>query len=96
MTPLIVFLARIIDFIALLILVSAVFSWLIAFGIINFRTRGLYEVAETLRRLTEPMLRPIRRRLPDFGGVDVSPLVLLLILYFIKDVIFVYILRIFP
>jgi len=60
---------------------SAVASWLLAFGVVNPRNRAVHAIIETLYRVTEPALRPIRRILPNFGGVDVSPVVLLLLIF---------------
>ena len=66
-------------------IISAVMSWLIAFNVINTGNRLIYMVGDTLYRLTEPMLRPIRNLLPNFGGIDFSPLIAILILLFLKD-----------
>ena len=66
-------------------IVSAIMSWLIAFNVINTGNRLIYTVGDTLYRLTEPMLRPIRNLLPNFGGIDFSPLIAILILLFLKD-----------
>jgi YggT family protein len=69
------------------IILSAVFSWLFAFNVINSRNQFVNMVGEFLYKVTEPALRPIRRVLPDLGGIDVSPIVLLLILFFIRQLI---------
>lgn len=66
-------------------IISAVMSWLIAFNVINTGNRLIYMVGDTLYRLTEPMLRPIRNLLPNFGGIDFSPLIAILVLLFFKD-----------
>ena len=66
-------------------IISAVMSWLIAFNVINTGNRLIYMVGDTLYRLTEPMLQPIRNLLPNFGGIDFSPLIAILILLFLKD-----------
>ena len=66
-------------------IISAVMSWLIAFNVINTGNRLIYMVGDTLYRLTEPMLQPIRNLLPNFGGIDFSPLIAILILLFFKD-----------
>ena len=71
-----------------LLIVQAVLSWLIAFGVVNTRNRGIVMVADVLWRLTEPALRPIRRILPDLGGIDISPVVLILLLYFARSLMF--------
>ncbi|MBK1663062.1 hypothetical protein CKO38_03650 [Rhodospirillum rubrum] len=69
------------------LIASAVLSWLVAFNVVNTSNRFVYTVGDFLYRLTEPVLRPIRRILPDMGGIDLSPIVLILLLYFIQSVI---------
>jgi YggT family protein len=66
-------------------IIAAVLSWLVAFNVINTQNRFIYSIADGLYRLTEPLLRPIRNFLPNFGGIDFSPLVAILLLFFIKD-----------
>ena len=61
-----------------IILAMVVMSWLIAFGIINRSNPYVRQIGQALERLTEPLLRPIRRMLPDLGGIDISPIVLLI------------------
>ena len=70
-----------------LLIVQAILSWLLAFGVINRYNRGVAVVSDFLYRVTEPALRPIRSILPNFGGIDISPIVLILILYFIRVLI---------
>jgi YggT family protein len=67
-----------------LLIAQAILSWLLAFGVINRYNRGVSVIGDFLYRVTEPALRPIRRVLPNFGGIDISPVVLILILYFIR------------
>ena len=67
-----------------LVIVQVVLSWLVAFNVVNTRNRFVYLVGDLLYRLTEPVLRPIRRFLPNFGGMDISPVVLILVLYFLR------------
>ena len=71
----------------LVIIVGAILSWLIAFDVINTRNPNVRRLSLTLERLTDPMLRPIRRLLPSLGGIDVSPIILLLLLQALKLVI---------
>lgn len=66
-------------------IISAIMSWLIAFNVINTSNRFIYTVGDALYRITEPMLRPIRNLLPNFGGIDFSPLIAILLLLFLKD-----------
>lgn len=70
-----------------LIIASAILSWLIAFNVVNTRNDVVRAVWDFLSRVTEPVLRPIRRLLPNLGGIDVSPIILLLLIFFIERVI---------
>ena len=76
---------RIIDIYVWVIILSAVLSWLVAFDIVNMRNRFVYLVGDALNRITEPVYRPIRRLLPDMGGLDLSPLIVILGLWFLRD-----------
>ena len=66
---------------------SAIFSWLYAFNVINSSNRFVATLGQFFHNVTEPVLRPIRRFMPDLGGIDISPIVLLLILFFIRQLI---------
>lgn len=68
-----------------IIIASAVFSWLYAFNVINPRNQFVGTIGNFLFRITEPALRPIRRVLPDLGGIDISPIILLLVLFFVRQ-----------
>ena len=65
--------------------ISAVLSWLVAFNVINSNNRFIYTVGDVLYRLTEPLLRPIRNILPNFGDIDFSPLIAIFGIILIKD-----------
>lgn len=65
-----------------MLIASAILSWLVAFNVINTSNRFVYILGDTLYRLTEPALRPIRRIMPDLGGIDISPIILILVLQF--------------
>jgi len=67
-----------------LVIVQVVLSWLVAFNVINTGNRFVYMVGDFLYRITEPALKPIRRLLPTMGGIDLSPVVLILGLYFLQ------------
>lgn len=69
------------------VLAMIVMSWLIAFNVINTRNQFVSQVWRILNQLTEPVLAPIRRALPKMQGLDLSPLVLFLIIFFIQQVI---------
>jgi len=66
---------------------AAIFSWLIAFNVVNTQNRFVYTLYDVLNRLTEPALRPIRRFMPNMGGLDLSPIILLLALMFLQTFI---------
>jgi YggT family protein len=68
-----------------LLIASAILSWLVAFNVINTGNRFVYQIGDFLYRITEPALRPIRNVLPTLGGIDLSPLVLILLLIFARD-----------
>ena len=70
-----------------MLIISAILSWLVAFNVVNTRNRFVYTVMDFLWRITEPALRPIRRILPNLGGIDISPVILILILMFVQDVL---------
>ena len=70
-----------------ILIAQAILSWLIVFNVVNTRSPVVSMIGEFLYRITEPVLRPIRQLLPNFGGIDISPLVLILIIYFIQIVI---------
>ena len=74
-----------------LLIAAAVLSWLVAFNVVNARNQFVAMVGDFLYRITEPVLRPIRNMLPSLGGLDVSPVVLILIIILIKDIIVRYI-----
>ena len=67
-----------------ILIASAILSWLIAFGVVNMRNDAVRAIANFLYQVTEPALRPIRRILPNLGGIDISPIILLLLLYLVQ------------
>lgn len=68
-----------------ILIASAIFSWLYAFNVINSRNQFVDMIGRFLFNVTEPVLRPIRRFMPNLGGVDISPVILLLIIFFIRS-----------
>jgi YggT family protein len=79
------------DLYKLVIIVAAVMSWLIAFNVVNSRNEVVRTIWGTLVALTEPALRPIRRFLPNTGGLDISPIVLFLFILLVEQIISLYI-----
>ncbi len=81
LNPLIFLLYKVINIYVWLLIISVVMSWLVTFNIIKTGNRFVYMVGDFLYRITEPLLAPIRRFLPFMGGMDISPVVLILLLY---------------
>ena len=75
---------------AYVIIASAILSWLIAFNVVNIRNDFVRSIWTLLNNLTEPALKPIRRVMPNLGAIDISPIVLFFIIYFIQLVIELY------
>lgn len=90
MNPFVNLVVNIISLYNLVLFVYIVLSWLIGFGIVNKNQPVVRKIYEILFRLTEPVLARIRRYIPDLGGIDLSPIVLLFILYFLQDFIVYY------
>ena len=82
---------KIIDIYVWLIILQVVLSWLIAFNVVNTHNQVVAVIGDFLYRITEPVLRPIRNFMPNLGGIDVSPVILILIIFFIQSVIVRYI-----
>ena len=74
-----------------LLIAAAVLSWLVAFNVVNTRNQVVHMIGDMLFRLTEPLLRPIRSMLPNLGGIDVSPVILILLILFLENVIVRYV-----
>jgi YggT family protein len=77
----------VLQFYGYVIIGVAILSWLLAFDVVNFRNDLVRSVWNFLNALTEPLLRPIRSVLPNLGGIDVSPIILLLLLFLVEDII---------
>ena len=79
-----------ISFYIWLLIAQAILSWLVAFSILNTQNKLIYLIGDFLYKITEPALKPIRRILPDFGGIDISPVILIIILIFFRDLLYRY------
>ena len=84
----------IISFYIWLLIAQAILSWLVAFSIVNTQNKLIYLIGDFLYKITEPALKRIRKLLPDFGGIDVSPVILIIILIFFRDLLYNYALSI--
>ena len=87
MIELLRFISYLIDLYTYIIIAGVIMSWLMAFGVINAYNPMVRSIWQGLNAVTEPLLGPIRRMLPNMGGVDISPIILLLGCYFIQSVI---------
>ena len=87
MLELIRFINFLLDLYIFILFAAAILSWLVVFNVVNTRNPAVAMIADFLYLVTEPSLRPIRERLPNFGGIDISFIVLILIIYFIKMVV---------
>ena len=70
-----------------ILIASAILSWLVAFNVVNARNPVVANIGEFLYRVTEPALRPIRALLPNLGGIDISPVILIILLLFLQRII---------
>jgi YggT family protein len=94
MLPILYFIDQyLIDLFIWVIIGSAILSWLIAFNVVNPRNQFVSMVGEFLYRITEPVLRPIRNVLPNLGGIDISPIIVIIIIWFIQIVVLPVLLR---
>jgi YggT family protein len=87
MIPLLLFVDYVIHLYEYVIIAAVIFSWLVAFNVINASNPFVRTVWHALGAVTEPLLRPIRRYMPDLGGLDISPVVLLLACFFVRFVV---------
>lgn len=78
---------ELLDLYSMIVIASAIVSWLVAFGVINVRNQFVRTIVDLLYRVTEPALRPIRRVMPNLGGVDISPVILLLAIYVVRKLL---------
>ena len=71
-----------------IIIINAILSWLVAFNVLNTQNRFVFSILDTTYKLTDPVLSKIRRFIPMFGSIDISPVILILILMFLRNIIF--------
>lgn len=87
MIELLQFISYLLTLYVYILIASAILSWLIAFNVVNPRNQFVAMLGEFLYRITEPVLRPIRNMLPNLGGIDISPIIVILIIIFIQSVV---------
>ena len=90
MNSLIILFDQIITLYTWILIVNVVFSWLLAMNIFNTQNRIIIAIYFGTKRLTDPLLNPLRNFLPNLGGIDISPVVLILILMFLRNLVFEY------
>jgi len=90
MNSLLGLLIQIIDLYKLVLIVYIIATWLIAFNIINTSNRFIYSLMEIVHRLSEPSLRLVRKYIPTFGNIDLSPIVVFLLLWFLQSLLIEY------
>tara|TARA_B110000438_G_C15171939_1_gene376407 strand:+ start:188 stop:472 length:285 start_codon:yes stop_codon:yes gene_type:complete len=78
----------VINFYIWILIINAVLSWLVAFSVLNVQNRFVYSILEFSYKITAPLLNMIRRYLPNFGSIDISPVILIFLLYFIRNLVF--------
>ena len=90
MTSVVILISQLIEIFIWLLIIQAKLSWLITFGIINTSSNFVNLIGNFLYKVTEPLLRPIRNILPELGGVDISPLIIIILLIFFRNLLFEY------
>ena len=90
MNSLLFLLSAVIELYIWVVLIQVILSWLVAFNVINMRNQFVYTMGNMFYRLTEPALQPIRRFIPNLGGIDISPVILILLLYFVRSLMHEY------
>ena len=88
MNPFLWLISTLIQLYIWILIANAVLSWLVAFNVVNPSNNVVRTIGETLYRLTEPALRPIRQILPSLGGLDISPVILIILLIFVQRLLF--------
>ena len=90
MKSILIFIDSIVSIYIWILFINAILSLLIAFNILNTSNRLVYSLLDVSYKMTDPLLRPIRNFLPNLGGIDISPIVLILILMFLRNLVFEY------
>ena len=88
MKSLFVLLDSIITIYLWIIIINAILSWLVAFNILNTQNRFVFSILDATYKMTDPALNKIRRYIPTFGSIDISPVILILFLMFLRNIIF--------
>ena len=90
MNSVVILVSQVIELFIWLLIIQAILSWLIAFGIVNTQSSFINMIGNFLYKITDPLLRPIKKVLPDFAGIDISPVILIILLIFFRNLLFEY------
>ena len=88
MKPIFILLDNVITIYLWIIIINAILSWLVAFNVLNTQNRFVFSVLDITYKLTDPALNKLRRFIPMFGSIDISPVILILLLMFLRNIIF--------
>ena len=79
---------RIIDLYVFILIINAILSWLVAFNVLNTQNRFVFSILDATHKMTDPALNKIRSFIPTFGSIDISPVILILLLMFLRNIVF--------
>ena len=88
MQSLLILIDTLVTLIVWTLILQVIMSWLIAFNIINTQNRFVWQINYALHKLTNPLLSPIQQILPNLGGIDISPVILIIVLHFARNILF--------
>ena len=88
MQSLLILFGQLIDLFVWILIAQAILSWLVALNIVNTHNGFVYAIGNFLHKITNPILKPVRQFLPDMGGIDISPVIVILLLYFVRNLMF--------
>ena len=88
MKSVLILIASVVSIYIWILIINALFSWLVTFNVLNTSNRLVYSLLNISYKMTDPLLRPIRNFLPNLGGIDISPIILILILMFLRNLVF--------
>ena len=88
MQSMLILIDNLVTFIVWALILQVIMSWLIAFSIVNTQNKFIWKINYALHKLTNPLLSPIQQILPNLGGIDISPVILIIVLYFARNLLF--------
>ena len=88
MQSMLILIDSLVTFIVWALILQVIMSWLIAFSIVNTQNKFIWKINYALHKLTNPLLSPIQQILPNLGGIDISPVILIIVLHFARNLLF--------